>query len=192
MGSPQTVTAGTLFGNVTADLFAPTVTLPSVVDATEAARVLVPTDGAEPVTTVADEPPVLSPASSLSQPQPVQPTLQRQRDTRIELSDLRNPGLKRPPALLPLYVTFATLQMLDAHSTTRALGNGGVEGNPIVALVTGNSGALYATKIAATAATIYLGERLWRENRFAAIIAMVAVNSGYAFIVRHNYGIASR
>ena len=62
---------------------------------------------------------------------------------------------------------------------------------PAVAAFASHTGALYATKIAATAATVYLGEKLWRKNRFAAIMTMVAVNSAYAFVVRRNYGIAN-
>ena len=200
MGSPQTVNAGSLFGNVPADLFTPAVQLPSVVDVVDAddaieassARVLEPEDGVEALMIVADEPQLLSPTPSLSQPQPVQPSQQPRIDARIDLSDLRNPTLSRPPVLLPLYVTFAALQMLDAHSTTTGLKNGVVEGNPVMAPFASHTGALYATKIAATAATVYIGEKLWRKNRVAAIVMMVVVNSAYAVVVHRNYGIANR
>ena len=185
MGSPQTVNAESLFGNVTANMFTPAVTLSSADDdATDTAstRVDEAADRAETLAIVADEP----------QPRPAQTSPQSRFDTRVSRSDLRRSTLKRPPGLLPLYVTFATLQMLDARSTTKALQSGGVEGNPVVASFAGNSGALYAVKIATAAATIYLGEKLWRKNRFGAILTMVAVNSAYAFVVQHNYGVANR
>jgi len=94
--------------------------------------------------------------------------------------------------MLPLYASFAVLQMLDAHSTTRALQHGGLEANPLMASIVGNTGAFYATKLATTTATIYIAERLWRKNRVAAILTMVAVNSAYAMVVRHNYGVAGQ
>ena len=182
IGSPQAVHAESLFGNITADMFTPAGTLSSVDDADDGSstRLPEPADGAETLTIVADEP----------QPRPAQ-TSRRSR-SRVARSDLRRSTLKRPPGLLPLYVTFATLQMLDAHSTTKALQSGGVEGNPVVASFAGNSGALYAVKIATAAATIYLGEKIWRKNRFGALLTMVAVNSAYAMIVQHNYGVANR
>lgn len=187
MGSPQAVNAESRFGNVTAGMFTPTVTPSFVVDADDAndassARVLESADGAETLTIVADEP----------QPRQAQTSPQSRFDTRVARSDLRRSTLKRPPGLLPLYVTFATLQMLDAHSTTKALQSGGVEGNTLVASFAGNSGALYAVKIGTAAETIYLGEKIWRKNRFGALLTMVAVNSAYAMIVQHNYGVANR
>ena len=200
MGSPQTVNAGSLFGNVTSKLFTPAVKLPSVVDvvdADDAEEPPAPTgleseDRAEALTIVVDEPQLLSPAPSRSQPRLVQPSLQPRIDTRIDVSDLRKTTLRRPPALLPLYVTFAALQMLDAHSTSTALQNGAIEANPLMATIAGNTGALYATKIATAAATVFIGEQLWRKNRFAAIVTMLAVNSAYAIVVHHNYGVANR
>jgi hypothetical protein len=113
-------------------------------------------------------------------------------DARLDVADLRNRRRGRPRALLPLYATFGVLQMLDAHSTTRALQNGGVEANPVVASLVGNTGALYATKLAVAGVTVYAAEKLWRKNRVAAILTMVAINSTYSVIVRHNYGIAGR
>ena len=200
IGSTQTVNAGSLFGNVTADLFEPAATLTSEVDgdvdandSNEASieRVAESEDGPQATTTAPDGPRVLGPPPR-SQSAPARTSRQPRSDTRIYVSDLRTRSLKRPPALLPLYITFAALQMLDAHSTTKALKNGGVEANPVVASFAGNTGALYAVKIATTAATVLIGEKLWRKNRFGAIMTMMAINSAYAVVVRHNYGIASR
>ena len=199
IGSSQTVNAGALFGNVTSDLFEPAVTPTSVLhvnandpNVASIEPVLEPEEVPEAMTTVPEEPPLPGPIPSRSRSQLVQTSRQPRIDTRIDVSDLRNRPLRRPPALLPLYITFATLQMLDAHSTTKALQNGGVEANPVVASFAGNTGALYATKIATVAATVFIGEKLWRKNRFGAIMTMMAINSAYAVVVRHNYGIASR
>ena len=198
IGTAQTVNAGALFGNVTADLFEPTVAPTSIADvnadhSNEASieRVLEPEGGPEAMTTVSEEPQIQDPTRARSR-QPVRASRQPRIDTRIDVSNMRNRTLGRPPALLPLYITFATLQMLDAHSTTKALQNGGVEVNPVVASFVGNTGALYATKIASVAATVLIGEKLWRKSRFGAIMTMMAMNSAYAVVVRHNYGIASR
>jgi hypothetical protein len=199
MGSAETATAGTLFGNVTADLFAPAVSLASVLDGdandpNEASIARVPRSekgsGAKP--TVPVDPQLQSRTPSRAQLQRAQTSQQPRIDTRINLSDLRNRSCRRPRAVLPLYATFAALQILDAHSTTRALKNGGIEANPVISSFAGNTGALYATKLATTAATIYAVEKLWPKNRVAAILTMVAINSAYTFVVRHNYGVAGR
>ena len=201
MGSAQTANADSLlFGsldNATEGLFAPTVKLTSVVDVDTSNEgsietVLESEYGPEPMTTVPGEPQLPSQTPSLSRPQPVTTSLQPRIDTSIEVSDLRNRTLRRPPALLPLYVTYAALQILDAHSTTRALNNGAIEANPVAATFASNTGALYATKIAATAATVYVGEKPWRKNRFAAIMTMMAINSVYAIVVHRNYGVPNR
>lgn len=195
IAAPQTVSASSSvfgsFGNLTADLFAPTAELTSIPTVDDAGK----TDDASRASRLEskEEPAAMAVApkepqfrSPTVRPEPAQISRRSRIDTDIEVSDLRNHALRRPPALLPLYVTFATLQMLDAHSTSQGLRNGAVEANPVVAPFAGNTGALYATKIAATAATIYLGEKLWRKNRFMAIVTMIAVNSTYAYVVQHN------
>ncbi len=197
MGSTQTAHAGELFGNVTAALFAPSVVLTSVVDVDDAGEQLIESErpfaaGPEAMPTVVEATQFLSQTPAPLWPEQVQTSLQAQTSTQIDGSDLRNPMLRRPPGLLPLYITFAALQMMDAHSTTKALNNGGVEVNPVMRTIAGNRTALYATKIAVTAATIYIGETFWRKNRFGTIMTMVALNSVYAMVVQHNYGVASR
>jgi hypothetical protein len=94
---------------------------------------------------------------------------------------------QRPAALVPLYISFATLQMLDAHSTTRALRHGRVEANPLMAPFAGNPAALAGVKAATAAGTIYVSERLRKRNRTAAIALMIALNTATAAIVAHNY-----
>src|SRR5690349_8127822 len=69
------------------------------------------------------------------------------------------PHQQRPAALVPLYVSFASLQALDAHSTTRALDRGAVEANPLMKGLAGNTAGLFAVKAAATAGVVYSAER---------------------------------
>jgi hypothetical protein len=97
---------------------------------------------------------------------------------------------RRPAALLPLYVGFATLQALDARSTMTALGNGATEANPLLGGITDHSGAFLALKMGAAAGTIFVTEKLWKRNPVAAVALMVGLNSAYAIIVAHNYQVA--
>jgi hypothetical protein len=90
-------------------------------------------------------------------------------------------------ALVPLYVSFATLQMLDAHSTIRALDAGGVEANPLMRGVADRPAALVALKAGVAASTIVLTDRLRRRNKVGAIVLMAALNSAYAVVVSNNY-----
>ena len=100
---------------------------------------------------------------------------------------------RRPPLLVPLYVSMAGLQALDAQSTFRALGTGrAIETNRIVGPFTTSGAAMVALKAGVTCATILGTESLWKRNPVAAVVAMVAVNSAYAVIVAHNYRLASR
>jgi hypothetical protein len=94
---------------------------------------------------------------------------------------------KRPGALVPLYVSFGALQVLDAHSTSRALGRGGVEANPVMKGIAGNQAGMLAVKAAGTAGVIFASEKMWKKNRTAAVIFMVASNAAMAWVVQHNY-----
>ena len=92
---------------------------------------------------------------------------------------------ERPAALVPLYVSFATLQALDTASTMRALNRGGSEANPLVAPVVG-SPAAFVGKAAASALAIVASERLWKDHRTLAIATMIGMNVGYSLVVAHN------
>jgi hypothetical protein len=94
---------------------------------------------------------------------------------------------ERPRPLLPLYGSFGALQAMDAHSTLRAVRNGAVERNPLIAPLSSNPGAMFAVKAATTAGTIVLAERLWRRHPGKAVGVMVAANIAYAAIVAANY-----
>jgi hypothetical protein len=99
----------------------------------------------------------------------------------------RTPAV-RPAALAPLYVSFGLLQALDTHSTLSAVGDGHGEANPAMKGLVNQPAAFIAAKIGATAATVYVAERLWRRHRVAAVVLMVAVNGAYGAVVASNYG----
>ena len=94
------------------------------------------------------------------------------------------------PLRVSLYVSFAALQALDAHSTLKALSGGAHEANPLMQNVAGNPGALLAVKAGTTAATIFFAEHLAKKNPIASLAVMVAMNSAYATIVARNYRVA--
>jgi hypothetical protein len=94
---------------------------------------------------------------------------------------------RRPSMLVGLYSTMSVLNVLDVYSTTRALDSGAREANPLVARTAGSFGSSLAIKAATTATSIYFAEKLWKKNRVAAIVTMVAVNAGTAAIVARNF-----
>ncbi len=61
------------------------------------------------------------------------------------------PRQRRPGALVPLYVSFSALQVLDTHSTSRALDRGAGEANPVMRGIVGNQIGLLGLKAAGTA-----------------------------------------
>jgi hypothetical protein len=94
---------------------------------------------------------------------------------------------RRPGALVGLYASLAGLNALDVYSTRRALNSGAREVNPVMASTSGNFGAMLAIKAATTTSSIYLAEKLWKKNRAAAIVTMVAVNGATAAIAARNF-----
>ena len=97
---------------------------------------------------------------------------------------------RRPGALVPLYVSFGALQVLDLHSTAGGLGRGAVEANPIVRPFVDSQFGMVALKAAGTAGVILASEQMWKKNKAAAIVFMVASNSAMTWVVQHNYRIA--
>lgn len=94
---------------------------------------------------------------------------------------------ERPAVLLPLYVTFAGLQAVDVHSTLSATGAGARESNPLMRSALASPTRLVLLKAGSGAAVVLLSEKLWRHNRAAALVTMVALNSAYITIAAHNY-----
>lgn len=98
----------------------------------------------------------------------------------------------RPSALVPLYISFTALQALDAHSTLTAIGTGARETNPVVRSAMTMPAGMVALKAGTAVGVVYLTEKLWKRNRTAAVLTMIALNSAYATIAAHNYAAAGR
>jgi hypothetical protein len=95
-----------------------------------------------------------------------------------------------PRGLQPaLYGGLIVLQGLDVHSTLRAIDAGHYEQNPVMRWSVEHPAALISMKAAASAATIYVAERIRKRYPKRAMLFMAAVNSAYAFIVVHNYSV---
>jgi Domain of unknown function (DUF5658) len=110
----------------------------------------------------------------------------------VDLAAATPSSTRRPTALIPLYASFVSLQILDIHSTTTGLAAGGVEANPAMKAVAGNAIALSAVKAAGTAGLILVSEKLRTKNRAAAVGLMIAANSAMAWVVQHNYRVQGR
>jgi hypothetical protein len=89
--------------------------------------------------------------------------------------------------IFPLYASYAALQMVDVHSTNRALDRGGVEANVLMRRIAGSPLPLTLVKASAAASTIYLVEKVRRRSRMGAMLTMVGLNSAYAIVVATNY-----
>jgi hypothetical protein len=93
-----------------------------------------------------------------------------------------------PRGLLPaLYAGNVALQVMDTHSTFRALDAGLVESNPMMGWTTAHPVAFVSMKAAATATTILVAEKIRKKYPRRAALFMAGVNTAYAFVVMHNY-----
>ena len=92
--------------------------------------------------------------------------------------------------LSTLYASTAVMQALDAHSTFRALDNGAVEANPLMTGLARNRAAFVAVKALVATTTILATRQMARRSKLGAVVTIIALNSAYAMIVRHNYNIA--
>ncbi len=99
---------------------------------------------------------------------------------------------KRPGALIPLYASLASLQVLDVSSTFGAIDRGGREANPVVARLVNSPPALMAVKAGSTVAIVYATERLWKRHRVVAVLLMAGLNAGYAGVIARNYTVSRR
>lgn len=121
-------------------------------------------------------------------------------DTGAPLS-LASPPLNEPARgvttgkrglLVPLYASFAVLQVLDVRSTRAALSAGGREANPFMKGVVESPVAFVAVKAAGAAAIIFASEKIRTRSRVGALVTMAALNGLYATIVAHNYAVRAR
>jgi len=112
-------------------------------------------------------------------------------DTPSRLTVRENaPPRPRPAALVPMYASFATLQALDYHSTTRAISQGiGREANPLARSIVEHPAGFLALKAGATAGMIWASERMRKKHPGRAVVLMLASNATMAVIVALNYSI---
>lgn len=114
------------------------------------------------------------------------------RSGAVSLREAPSPA-KRPAALVPLYASFAGLEVLDIQSTYRALNMPGArEANPVARTMVGSPAALTAMKVATTASFVLASEKIWKKHRVAAVVFATAGNAAMAAIVAHNYRIPGR
>ena len=95
-------------------------------------------------------------------------------------------------SMTAMYLAYGTLQVLDVHSTLRAVGAGAVEANPLVRPIVSTPAGLISLKAASALGTVYLVERLRKRNPTAAFAFAVGVNSLYTIAVVHNYRVGTR
>ena len=81
--------------------------------------------------------------------------------------------------ILPsLYVSLAALNAYDVVSTRKGLSAGAVESNPAMEAIVGNTTSLIAVKAVATASTILVAEKLWKNHHKGQAIAMMLISNG--------------
>lgn len=90
-------------------------------------------------------------------------------------------------AMLPsLYVGLIALEAYDGYSTTRGLKHGAIESNTLLRRVAANPTALWAVKGGATFVSIYMAERLWRQNHRGRAVALMVITNGLMAAVALN------
>jgi Domain of unknown function (DUF5658) len=123
---------------------------------------------------------------------PISLTLPRPVTAGVDLTQpSKSPGGSNA-LMTSLYASTATMQVLDVHSTFKALDRGATEVNPMMSGLVENRAAFITMKVAMAAAAIYAASRVARHNKAAAVVTLVAMNSAYAMIVSNNYRIAAR
>ena len=92
--------------------------------------------------------------------------------------------------LTALQATTVATQILDVHSTMKALNNGAVEANPMMSGVVKNRAAFIGVKAAMGAGLMFATHKMARRNKVAAIVTSAAINSAYLVVAHHNYKVA--
>jgi hypothetical protein len=91
-----------------------------------------------------------------------------------------------------LYATTVLMQGLDAHSTFRALDAGAKQGNPLIGPIAERRPAFIALKGAISVATIRAARDLSKQNKLAAALTLIGINSAYGALIANNYRVVSR
>jgi len=92
----------------------------------------------------------------------------------------------RGGALPLLYASLIGLQAYDGFSTSRGLQNGAVESNAFMASMVTHPMSLWGAKAGTAFASIYIAERLWKQHRRGAAIALMVVSNAMMVAVASN------
>jgi hypothetical protein len=92
----------------------------------------------------------------------------------------------RGVVLPSLYVSLIGLEAYDGYSTTRGLEHGAIESNTFLRGLAANPSALWAVKGGATLVSIYMAERLWRQDRRGQAVALMVITNGLMAAVALN------
>ena len=95
-------------------------------------------------------------------------------------------GEKRSPVLLSLYGSLAVLNAADVVTTRKVMARGGREMNPFMQEAAGNTMMMSGVKLATTAATVVMIDRISKKNRRAGVISAIVANGLMAAVVAHN------
>ena len=91
-----------------------------------------------------------------------------------------------------MYALTIGMQAVDAHSTFRALDAGARPGNPLLGRLEERRPAFLAFKAGVAAGLIYAAHGLSTRHKLRAVVALAAINTGYALLARRNYRVAER
>ena len=92
----------------------------------------------------------------------------------------------RGAALPLLYAGLIGLQAYDGFSTSRGLQKGAIESNAMMATLVKHPVSLWGAKAGTAFASIYLAERLWKQHRRGAAIAMMVASNAMMVAVASN------
>jgi len=92
----------------------------------------------------------------------------------------------RGGVLPSLYVGLIGLEAYDGYSTTRGLKHGAVESNTLLRRLAAHPSALWAVKGGAPSVSIYMAERLWRQNHRGRAVALMVITNGLMAAVALN------
>jgi hypothetical protein len=123
-----------------------------------------------------------------------QVVLHAERAPAVVAVEARAIDTPRGPSVLmqSLYAVTAGVQVLDAHSTFRALDAGGLEGNPLVGSLAERRPAFVAFKVGVAAALIYSARSMSKSHKVRAAITLALINGAYVALIHNNYRVAQR
>ena len=89
-------------------------------------------------------------------------------------------------AMMVTYGTTFLVQMYDAHTTIRAIGEGAREVNPLLTPFSSEPPAIFALGLARATVIDLALRSLAHRNKWAAVATGAAINSAYLMVAVHN------